>query len=222
MVATLTPSKPGLEEIEHLRARMRRMQAPVMGREIPTHPALSGVVQLRAGGAYALDGATLAMALMAGPSAAGEWCAVVGVPDLGLEAASELGIVLERLILVPDPGESWLEATAALIDVTACVVVRPPVRVTERTAERLAARLRTRSAALLAIGDWPRAEMRLRMTQPRWSGLGEGHGVLTARQVVIEAQRGSAPIARVPVWFPAADGGLRAADRTVTAMREVG
>ena len=187
------------------------MQAPVMGREIPTHPALTEVVQLRAGGAYALDSSTLAMALLAGPSAAGEWGAVIGVPDWGLEAASELGIALERLILVPDPGESWLEATAALIDVTACVVVKPSVRVTERTAERLAARLRTRSAALLVIGEWPRADMRLRMTQPRWSGVGEGHGVLTARQVVIESQRGSAPIRRASVWFPAADGGLRAA-----------
>lgn len=204
------------------------MQAPVMGREIPTHPALSTIVQLRAGGAYAVDGAALAMALMAGPSAAGEWCAVIGLPDLGLEAASELGIALERLILVPEPGEAWLEATAALIDVTACVVVKPPVRVSERTAERLAARLRTRSAALLAIGDWPRAEMRLRLTQPRWSGLGEGHGVLTTRQVVIEAQRGSAPITRAAVWFPAADGGLREAGLDTplcgysTEVREVG
>ena len=211
-----------MEEIEGLRARMRRMQAPVLGREIPTHPALHDVVRLRAGTSCSVDGSTLALALLAGPSAAGEWCAVIGVPDLGLEAASELGIALDRLILVPDPGGSWLEATAALIDVTACVVVKPPVRVDERTAERLSARLRTRGAALIAIGEWPRAEARLRMTEPRWSGIGAGHGSLVARQVVVESQRGAAPVRRTALWFPAEDGGLRVAGPRVPAMREVG
>ena len=127
------------------------MQAPIMGREIPTHPALSGVVQLRAGGTYALDGSSLALALMAGPSAAGEWCAVIGVPDLGLEAASELGIALERLILVPEPGESWLEATAALIAV-------PSPDTTSFVIALEVALLRTpRSMTLLATATLPLA-----------------------------------------------------------------
>ena len=57
---------------------------------------------------------TLALALMAGPSRAGSWCAVVGVTDFGVEAASALGVDLARTVVVPEPGEQWLEVTAAL------------------------------------------------------------------------------------------------------------
>jgi hypothetical protein len=215
-------------EIERLRARMQRMQQTVTGRKIETHEALSGIVQLHAGGTYAVDTLTLAMALLAGPSRAGEWCAVVGVDELGAEAAAELGIVLDRTILVPDPQDSWLEATAALVDVATLVVVRPPGRVPERVAEKLGARLRTRGAALVALPEWPRADVRLTTLDPRWSGVGRGEGHLRARRLVVEARRGAAPARRTSLWFPAEDGSLRRALAPVTAelapedVREVG
>ena len=45
-------------------------------------------------------GATsILLALLAGASAAGSWCAVVGMPSLGLVAAAELGIALDRPLL---------------------------------------------------------------------------------------------------------------------------
>lgn len=191
------------QQIEQLRARMQRMEQGLRGRELATHPALAGAVQLHAGGVYATDGLAVAMALLAGPSAAGEWCAVVGEPEFGAEAAAELGINLDRTILVPEPRESWLEATAALVDVAGMVVVRPPERVRAAVAEKMAARLRTRGAALVAIGDWPRADLRLSAAEPRWSGVGRGEGHLRTRRMVLEVQRGSAPPRRHPVWFPA-------------------
>jgi len=196
---------------------MRGLEKSLSGREIATHEALSGIVQLRAGASYAVDGLTLALALLAGPSRAGEWCAVVGVDDLGVEAAAELGINLDRTIVVPQPRESWLEATAALVDVATLVVVRPPARVPERVAEKLGARLRTRGAALVAVGDWPRAEVRLTATEPRWSGVGRGEGHLRARRLVVEARRGAAPARRTSLWFPADDGALRRAAPPVAA-----
>jgi hypothetical protein len=175
---------------------MRRLEACTDGavRELAIHPALSSVVRLRAGGVYVVDSALLALALLAGPSAAGEWGAAVGVPDFGAEAATELGVALERTILVPEPGASWLEATATLVDVAAVVVLRPPERVAEGTAARIAARLRKRGAMLVALcdqgGSWPRAELQLSLATPRWPGIGHGQGRIEARFAEIEVSRG--------------------------------
>jgi len=197
-VQPLTPASRAAE-IERLRARMERLQRPVLGRRLPTHPELAPVVELRAGGSYVVDGLPLALTALAGPSRAGEWGVLVGVPEFGAEAAAELGVVLERTILVPDPGESWLEATAALIDVAGLVVVRPPVRVPAHTAERVQARLRTRGTALVALCDrqgvdWPRADLRLTGTQ-LWHGVGRGEGCLGERRLSIRAERGGRGVA---------------------------
>ena len=122
----------------------------------PTLPGLADLVPLHAGATYAVDSASLALALAAGASQAGEWVGFAGCPDFGAEAAAELGIELSRTVLVPDPGEHWLEVTAALVDVLRVVVLRPPAAVDERTAGILDSRLRTRSAVLVVHGDWPR------------------------------------------------------------------
>ncbi len=188
-----------MAEIERLRARMERMQAPVTGRALAVHPSLEGRVSLRAGGVYGAGAVSLALALLAGPSSAGEWGAVIGVPEFGAEAAAELGVALERTILVPDPGGSWLEATAALIDVTGIVVARPPELVRESTAEKVRARLRTRGVALVALEDgpgaWPRVDVRL-SAAPGWDMVRghvvavRGHQVRVRGQTVASRSRG--------------------------------
>lgn len=216
----ITPIEPS--SITALRERVRRLQSrsSEAGAELATHPALAGLVRLRAGGVYAVaptpGGAGLALALLAGPSAAGAWSAVVGVPDFGVEAAAEMGARLERTVLVPQPGELWLEATAALVDVVTLVVVRPTGRVTEAVAAKLAARLRSRAAALIALespalGPWPCADVRLTTEQPRWDGVGRGEGHLRSRRVVVAAQRGNAPVRRAELWFHGADLAVGAA-----------
>ncbi|WP_028637636.1 hypothetical protein [Nocardioides sp. URHA0032] len=205
-----------LDTITQLRSRMAGMQDGMPRLALETHPALSGLVQLRAGGSYAVDSASIALALLAGPSRAGSWCAAVGVADFGAEAAYSLGVDLDRTVLVPDPGDQWLEVTAALVDVVTVVLVRPQGRVPESVAEKLGARLRKRSAALVVqenrTGDWPRAEVRLTTREPAWSGVGEGHGHLRARRILVEAHRGSAPPRRGALWFPAEDQTYRRAD----------
>ena len=218
-----------LAEIDRLRERISRLQGRPgeASRPLDTHPALAGIVQLRAGGTYSVapeyGGAGLALALLAGPSAVGGWGAVVGMPDFGAEAAAGLGVRLDRTVLVPDPGELWLEAVGALVDVVTLVVVRPSGRVSEAQASKLAARLRTREAALVSLGPWPRADVRLAVETPRWSGVGHGEGHLRARHVTVAVQRGTAPARRTDLWFPDADLGLRVAGEEPAAeIRDVG
>jgi hypothetical protein len=216
-------------DLDRLRERMRRMEGGLGGPgdmarpELESLPGLSQVLRLRAGGSYQVEGASLALALLAGPSRGGAWCAVVGMPDFGVEAAAELGVVLERTILVPEAGDSWLEATAALVDVATVVLVRPTDRVPEGIAAKMSARLRKRGAALVSLGPWPRAEAAARIVSPRWTGLGRGEGHLRSREVTVEVRRGAAPPRRTTLLFPGPDGApLSASPATpVVALREV-
>jgi hypothetical protein len=211
------------EVIRELQARIRRMQRNKLDtRALPTNPALAELLPggaLAAGSAYSVaDSTTLALSLLQGPSAAGAWCAVVGMPDLGVEAAAGLGIDLERLVLVPHPGEQWLSVVSALVDVVSIMLVRPPVRdgrvrITDGSASKLASRLRQRETVLISLGDWPNAAARLVLTGSNWAGLGAGFGHLTGRQVTVgstaAAWQGRAKSRRL--WLPGPD-------QTVTAV----
>src|SRR5262249_53722748 len=151
--------------VEQLQARIRQMQSTKLdSRRLPTHPALAPLLDggLKEGAAYSVDrSATLLMALLAGPSAAGSWGAVVGVPEFGVEAAQRFGIDLERLVLVPHPGDQWLAVTAAVADVMGVVVTRPPKRAGDATVSRLAGRLRQRGTTMFVLGSWPQTEAML-------------------------------------------------------------
>ena len=197
--ATLT-AEPSAATVAALQQRISAMQATKLdSRRLPTHPALANLLDggLKQGAAYSVErSATLLMAMLSGPSAAGSWCAVVGVPEFGIEAAERFGIDLERLVLVPHPGQQWMTVVSALVDVVSVVLVRPPVRdgralVPEAAASKLAARLRQREAVLVSIGDWPRADAALTLSESDWAGLGSGFGHLTARQVTVSSASAS-------------------------------
>jgi hypothetical protein len=202
----MTAAAPTLDE---LRERVSQMQGRAAAQPVATHPAFAGLLQLQAGSTYSVDSMSLAMALMAGPSADGAWCGVVGTAELGLEAAAAAGVELRRTILVPDPGEAWLEVTAALIDVLGVVVLRAPAHVAAKDVARIAARLRQRGGILIAHGSWPRSEAQLTMSDIAWVGVGRGHGHLQARQVTVEVQRGTAPARRRRLWLPDAAQAIR-------------
>ncbi|MFK4089623.1 hypothetical protein ACI2LF_36255 [Kribbella sp. NPDC020789] len=191
------------------------LDTATVDRGLPTSPVVSELLAgapLRGGAVYSVQGsAALVMALMAGPSAEGAWCGVVGLPSFGAEAARGLGVDLERLVLVPDPGPDWLSVVAALVDALTVVVVRPPGEVTPGEASRLAARLRTRGALLIAAGSWPGSEARLKIESNTWTGLGDGEGLLAARQatVAVTTRRGGTTPRHHQLWLPAPDGTLR-------------
>ena len=94
------------------------------------------------GSTVTVDGSTaLLLNLLATATAKGTWAAVVEIPDLGLLAASEIGVALNRLALIPAPGAELATVVAALLDGIDLVVV---------AAERLVCESRRWR------GDWPR------------------------------------------------------------------
>jgi hypothetical protein len=173
-------------------------------------------VVINPGGRVGGGATSLAFALMVAASQAGSWCAAVGLSELGPVAAAGLGVCLERLALVPDPGDQWPVVTAALLDAVDLVLVRPPWRSRLTDTRRLAARARERGAVLLPFsGSWPDgADLRLAVAASAWQGLGEGHGHLQARAMEVTASgRGAAARERrVRMWLPGPDGRLAAID----------
>lgn len=197
--AVLAPGVDPLAQIEQLRGRIHALQGGPTRLTVPTLAMFDGLVQLRTGGVYGVDSATLGMALAAGASQAGEWVGFAGWDDFGVEAAQQHGIALSRTVLVPSPGEHWLEVTAALVDVLKVVVLRPTGVVDAKSASILDARLRARSGVLVVQGDWPRCEARLTSENTTWEGIGQGRGRLRERRIEIVAWRGSGVSARSAV-----------------------
>jgi hypothetical protein len=156
----------------------------------------------------------LCLALAAGASADGAWCGVTGVPEAGVLAAAGLGLDTERTLLVPDPGPAWPQVVASLLDGCELVLLRPPARASAQIRQRLEATLRRARGVLLVAGDWPGAQVRLRVITQRWTGLGDGHGRLRACCAEVTADgRGEAAMTRTRwLWLPAEDGSVTVAD----------
>ena len=208
-------------DLQELQRRVQRMQGTVVSRTLESLPGLSDLIQLRTGAAYAVDNASLALALLAGPSQAGEWVGIVGATDLGFEAAAGFGVDLGRTIVVPHPGEHWLSVTAGLVDVATLVLVKPPVRITEHQAERIRSRLRQKDAALICWGEWPRCEARLALRDSSWIGLGRGYGHLIGQRVCVDLYRGSTPPQSIDLWLPDTDREVHEAGARVMAIDQV-
>ncbi len=195
------------------------------GRLLPVAAPLAGVLPaggLRRGSTVAvaagLGSTSLLLALLARASAAGAWAGVIGRPELGLVAAAEAGVALERLALVPYPGADLVAVTAALLDGLDLVAVAVPdqgVRAPDR--QRLAVRARQRGAVLVPLGPWPGADAELGCAQVQWQGAGGraqgGAGRLCVRRVDVRLRgRGAVPGGRGarlllpgPAGRPAAD-----------------
>src|SRR5437763_14118813 len=178
-------------------------------------PALSGLMPgggIRRGSTITVasgppGGATsLALGLLARATVEGSWCAVVGLPDLGLVTAAELGVDVSHLALAPAPEDRWMTVVASLLDGVDAVVFRSPRRVRPPDIRRLASRARERGAALVVLAGgvgarhqpeprraWPGVtEVGLAVTPSRWTGLGGGHGWHEGRQAGRGAEGGRA------------------------------
>lgn len=187
---------------------------PVLG---PLQPLLADG-GLRRGTTVTVEGVgatSLALALGAAATTAGSWAAAVGLPSLGWLGAGELGLALERVVVVSPPPAAWATVVAALLDAVDLVWAGLPPRVRAGDARRLVARARERGSVLVPLGGgagWPSpAPVRLAVGSPAWTGpAGAGAGRLEARRVeVVATGRGAAARERrVALWLPGPDGGV--------------
>jgi hypothetical protein len=188
---------------------------------LPVLPALHGVMPgLRRGQVVSVDGVgALPLALAAGVSAGGGWCAAVGMPDLGVLAAVAMGVDSQRLLLVDEPGERWPEIVATMLGAVDLVLLRPPVSPSAVQVRRLTAHARRHGAVLVVTGPWEGAQVRLRVASSLWTGLSDGHGHLRGRRVQIVAE-GKGPPRRAWLWLPGPDGTVGPAD--LVPVKEAG
>ena len=193
------------------------------GAVLPVAGPLAGLLPgggLRRGTAVAVapgpGSSSLLLALLAEASAGGAWVGLVGRPQLGVVAAAEAGVRIERLALVPHPGADLVAVASALLDGLDVVAVAGAGGVRAADRQRLAARARQRGAVLLALGGWPGADTELTCVDAQWIGLGDdgGGGRLLARRLEVRAGgRGIAPRGRrARVLLPGPGGALTLPD----------
>ncbi len=172
---------------------------------------------LRRGWVVAVEGlatTSLTLALAAEVTTSGSWVAFVGVPEVGMLAAAELGVDLARCLVVRiDDARHWAEATAALLGAVDLIVTRPPSGVRQRDVRRIAARARERGTVLVRMPGGDEAmtvDRRFRGTSPSWVGLAPGRGRLVARRLRVDRgdRSGGGATRSVEVWLPGPSGRL--------------
>ncbi|MEO7370966.1 MAG: hypothetical protein ABIZ69_08895, partial [Ilumatobacteraceae bacterium] len=160
-------------------------------RTLPVHESLVELLPaLQRGSTIACSGraaVSLALALAAAPSQEGAWVGVAGLPELGIRAAADMGLALQRLVMVAgDP--PWVDVLAAMIDGFDVIMVGQGVgRLAGGAVRRLQARAQSRGVVLLTVGvPALGADLQVKADDDRWGGLGSGHGVATGRRVSVE------------------------------------
>ncbi|MFT4086564.1 MAG: hypothetical protein QM658_05320 [Gordonia sp. (in: high G+C Gram-positive bacteria)] len=138
---------------------------------LPVPPVIASVLPRRGlvrGGVVSVSGAaTVLIAILAEVTASGGTVALVGLPQVNLSAAADLGADLRRVAVVSEPGVDRLEVAGVLLDGIDLVVVAagadqvPPAR-----ARVLAGRARKQSSTLMAVTapgrqPWPGAAVRI-------------------------------------------------------------
>ncbi len=177
----------------------------------PLLPGLPrGQVVAVPGGAGAGGGRSglLPWALTAQAGADGAWCAAVGLPQAGILAAADLGVDVERLILVDEPRSRWADVVSTLLAGVDVVIAAVPGSTTPTLLRRLTGLARQSGAVLIAVGEWPGAAVRAAVVESAWVGVGQGHGRLAGRRARVEVSGRGADVRRRStwLWLPGPDG----------------
>ncbi|MCH7230843.1 hypothetical protein L0U85_08270 [Glycomyces sp. L485] len=145
--------------------------------------------------------------LLAGPTQAGVWCAVVGLPHRYPLAARAAGVDLERLALIEADGPRIADAAGALVGGVAVLVVPSEAFGMQQT-RRLTARARKGGTSLVwwETRPVPGADARLEVARARWKGLREnagrryGAGRLDACELDVAARWRTGGDHRARIW----------------------
>jgi hypothetical protein len=148
-------------------------------------------------------GLSLALSLCSLATQQGSWLGVVGVDHLGLLAAVEHGVALERTVLVHPPKTSreWSITVAAAIEGLDLLIVAVPERLSVNDARRVQTRLQSRRAVMIIVENTVLSQSRsmngsneaqqfladvvLDTKTKSWSGVDKGAGYLQHRDVRI-------------------------------------
>ncbi len=136
-----------------------------------------------------LGATSLALALTAGPSQAGSWCAAVGMGDLNPQAVHHAGLDLSRVLFVPVAAGRWDSIVEALVAGVDVVLARPPSPVGATVARRLGTEVRLHRTVLIVVSPrrpWAEApDAHLAIDTPSWEGIEQGAGHLVRRSVEV-------------------------------------
>ena len=190
--------------LEELRSRMGAV-TPESGPEagvIPVAAPLAAALPrggLSPGSVVSVQGhgaTSLLFTLLSGRPDA--WSALVGMPGIGLAAAAEFGIDLNRVVVIPEPGPDVLQVLSILVDGVDMIAVALAATARPNPSRQrvLTGRLRQRGAVLLVMGQWPGADLVLTTRWVSWAGLEHGHGRLRDRELVVDVGGRGAAAAR--------------------------
>lgn len=198
---------------------------PVRDRCLPVDEAFAsmlpdaGLVRGRVVGCTGPAAMSLALSLGSRAAATGAWLAVVGVPMLGAEAAGELGVPLERLVMVGTDGRpaTWAERVGAAADGFDLILTRPPAGA-ERVVRKVRQRLQARGVVLLAVGPTApgiSCDIEFSTASVEWAGVGVGHGSLMGRRAMVRVSGRRMPRSvERELWLPGPHGRVEAVTRS--------
>jgi hypothetical protein len=176
-----------------------------------------GLVRGRIVGCTGAAATSLALALASRATVTGSWLAVVGMAPIGIEAARELGVAIDRLVSIDAEGcrsGDWADRVAAATDGFELIITRPPANV-ERVIRKVRQRVQARGVVLLTVhsgagssGVGADVVLETRVTKAGgWEGLGRGHGHLRRRRVVVRAGGRRVPHqVECELWLPGVTG----------------
>lgn len=162
-------------------------------RMLPVPPPIGDLLPrggLTRGTVISVDGAaSVLIGLLATVTAGGGHAAVIGMPRLGLLAVAEQGADLAKIALVPKPEESAIEVAAILLEGHDLVVLGlSGEAVSPSRVRAVIARARSRGAVLAVTnGHWAGPDLRIESRVVGYTGLGQGHGRVTAVQLEVAA-----------------------------------
>ncbi len=151
-----TPVRYGVGVATDLRSHLG---TPVVRAPLPIAPSFAplfadgGLVRGRTVACTGDAALSTALALSASATRLGSWLAVIGVPQLGVGAAIEAGVAIERIVLAQPPRASreWVATVAALVEGFDVLIVAPPASLSAHDARRLQTRVTARQSVLIVV-----------------------------------------------------------------------